>query len=319
VLEYWSIGVLGGHEQLSITPLLHYSITPLLHPPRPHMFTADQYQLLDFGDGRKLERFGPFLMDRPATARCARHRSQPSLWSTAHARYNRVRGEQGIWVPADAVPRSWTIRHATTTLEVRPNPFGHVGVFPEQAENWDWISRQVSRAGRSLKVLNLFAYTGGGTLTAAACGAEVVHVDAARNVVDWARRNAQLSGLGGSAIRWIVEDARKFVRRELQRGNRYHAVILDPPSYGHGPRGEAWRIARDLLPLLASCAELTRGERVFVLLTCHSPGLGPAQLRGMLAESGLSGGPNRAVARPLDLVMPNGLRLPSGVVAHWPE
>lgn len=281
------------------------------------MFKPDQYQLLDFGRGRKLERFGPFLLDRPAPVRAAR-RSHPALWRGAHGRYERRRGQRGAWVPAGGLPRSWTIAHAGATLELRPSPFGHVGVFPEQAANWDWISQQTRLARGPIRVLNLFAYTGGGTLAAAASGAQVVHVDAARNVVAWARRNADLSGLGSAAIRWIVEDVRKFVRRELRRGRRYHAVILDPPSYGHGARGEAWRIGRDLLPLLSWCAELTQEERVFVLLTSHSPRLGPAELRRLLAASRLSGGPNRAAARPLDLVTPEGRRLPSGAVAHWP-
>ena len=140
------------------------------------------------------------------------------------------------------LPERWTIAHGPLQFELKRTDFGHLGLFPEQAENWDWIAERVAAAGRPLKVLNLFAYTGGSTLAAAAAGAEVVHVDAAKNIVAWARRNAELSGLADAPIRWIAEDAMKFVKRELKRGNRYDAVILDPPSYGHGPQGEVWRL-----------------------------------------------------------------------------
>ena len=172
-------------------------------------------------------------------------------------------------------------------LQLEALPSGQVGVFPEQRENWDWIARQVRRAkpqadeGRGFRVLNLFAYTGGSTLAAAAAGAEVVHIDAAQNIVDRARANAELSGLADRPIRWIAEDAVKFCRREVKRGNKYDAVILDPPSYGHGPKGEVWKIENDLLPLLKLCGELTSESRAFVLVTCHSPGIGPAELGGV--------------------------------------
>jgi 23S rRNA (cytosine1962-C5)-methyltransferase len=213
------------------------------------MFASDQYELVDFGMGRKLERFGAYLLDRPTLAAGDYVKRLPELWENVDARYTRTSGETGEWRGEVELPASWIIRHEPFALEIKPTPFGHLGVFPEQAENWDWIGERVhafiAAHERRPKVLNLFAYTGGSTLAAATAGAEVVHVDAAANTVAWARRNAEVSGLSDAPIRWIVEDARRFVDRELRRGNRYDMVIADPPAYGHGPKGETWQILRD--------------------------------------------------------------------------
>ena len=168
-------------------------------------------------------------------------------------------------------------RTGRCVLELKRTNFGHLGLFPEQAANWPWIAEQVASAP-AMRVLNLFAYTGGSTLAAAAAGAEVVHVDAAKNIVAWARRNAALSGLADAPIHWIAEDALKFVKRELRRENRYDAVILDPPSYGHGAHGEVWRLSQHLPRLLELCGQLTAGRRRFMLLTCHTPDFEPARL-----------------------------------------
>jgi 23S rRNA (cytosine1962-C5)-methyltransferase len=184
--------------------------------------------------------------------------------------------------------------------------------------NWRWIAKQVRRAGRPIKVLNLFAYTGGSTLAAARAGAQVVHVDAAKNVVSWARRNARLSGLSEAPIRWITEDARKFVSRELKRENLYDAVVLDPPSYGHGPKGEAFQLDDDLMPLLADCGALTAGHRTFMLMTCHSPAYGPAELEACLADAVLGSCSAGALATTLDLQTGDGRRLNAGVSVRWP-
>jgi 23S rRNA (cytosine1962-C5)-methyltransferase len=283
------------------------------------MFDSDQYQLLDFGVGRKLERFGEYILDRYSQPAENVRRAGTSEWKQANARYERTQGDGGRWKPADALPSTWTIAHGGIVFELQPTPFGHLGVFPEQAANWDWIARQVTRASRTLRVLNLFAYTGGSTLAAAAAGAEVVHVDSAENTVAWARRNAELSSLAEMPIRWIAEDAKKFAERELRRGNRYDAVILDPPSYGHGPKGETWKITRDLLPLLTTCAELTEGQRAFMLLTCHSPGFDPPEVEAILADAVFGTCQAGATARPLTIPCADGRQLPSGVVARWPR
>ena len=282
------------------------------------MFSSDQYQLIDFGDGRKLERFGSCVLDRPCPAADGARRSHPPLWNSADARYRRTDSENGSWSAEGGLPESWTIRHGQLQFQLKATPFGHVGVFPEQAENWDWIASQVKRSNRRPKVLNLFAYTGGATLAAAAAGAEVVHIDAATNVVAWARQNAKLSGLEDAPIRWIVEDAMKFVRREVRRGNAYDAVILDPPSYGHGPKGEVWKTERHLMSLLSLCARLTAKRRAFILMTCHTPSLGPAEFEAYMADAIFGDCQSGVRAYPLGIRSADGRTLPSGVVARWP-
>jgi 23S rRNA (cytosine1962-C5)-methyltransferase len=300
--------------------------------------SSKDYELLDFGDGRKLERFGPAILNRLCPAADAVSKMHPELWSQATARFRGPKFEEGSWTPTPRnwQPAEWHFVHpgkAPFRLELEALPSGQVGVFPEQRESWDWIGRRVAKpplgrelgakrqaeAGRRLRVLNLFAYTGGSTLAAAAAGAEVVHIDAARNIIDRARRNAEISGLADRPIRWIAEDATKFCQRELKRGNRYDAVILDPPSYGHGPKGEPWKIAQHLLPLLRLCGELTAENRAFVLVTCHTSGIGPTELAAYLAEGifGHCGQPPRAG----ELLLPtaDGRHLQSGVFARWPN
>jgi 23S rRNA (cytosine1962-C5)-methyltransferase len=288
------------------------------------VFSVNQYQLLDFGHGRRLERFGPLVLDRPCPAADEVGPSDPALWQTADARFVRTEGKQGEWTSSRPVPERWTISHGPLTLELKRTEFGHLGVFAEQAANWDWLARQIAAVhpasrppdadASPLKVLNLFAYTGASTLAAAAAGAEVTHVDAARNVLAWARRNADLSGMSNAPIRWIAEDAQKFVRRELKRENRYDAVILDPPSYGHGPRGEVFRLEKHLPELLAMCDRLTAGRRRFLLLTCHTPDFGPDRLRQFAADT-LAGG--HVTAQPLTLQATDKRPLPSGVAVRW--
>ena len=281
------------------------------------MFQPSQYQLLDFGQGRKLERFGPHVLDRPCPAADEAARSDTAAWTRAGARYERTDQDRGRWLPAGALPLRWTITRGAMTFELKVNQFGHLGLFVEQAANWDWIARRLRRSQRPLEVLNLFAYTGASTLAAAAAGGRVVHVDASRNIVAWARRNAARCDLAAAPIRWIVEDAVKFVRRELRRGNRYDAVILDPPSYGHGPKGQPWKLDEHLPPLLRACAELTAGRRAFMLLSCHTPGYGPAELSRCLGDA--ISGPRRAdmAAQPLTVEAVDGRKLLCGAAARW--
>lgn len=282
------------------------------------MFTPDQYQLLDFGQGRRLERFGAVVLDRPCPVAEHEPLTDKALWGSADAHFERM-DDQGTWTPTLELPERWTIAHEANTLELKRTPFGHVGLFAEQADNWDWIAKRVAAANRPLRVLNLFAYTGGSTLAAAAAGAEVTHVDAAKNVVAWARRNAEHSGLADAPIRWITDDATKFVKRELRREAQYDAVILDPPSYGHGARGEVWRLTRDLPRLLKLCGQITGAGRAFVLLTCHTPEVGPAELEAYLADAIFGHCGAGVQARPLEIVSATGRRLPSGLVARWPS
>ena len=292
---------------------------------------ANDYELLDFGDGRKLERFGDVVLFRPCPAAEGVGKSRPELWEQITARFRGPRTGDGSWTPTPKtwMPAGWHYAHrdaasgeVVVRLQLDALPSGQVGVFPEQCENWDWIARQLAKpqavAGRPLRVLNLFAYTGGITLAAAAAGAEVVHIDAVQTIVDRAKENAAFSGLAEKPVRWIAEDAVKFCRRELKRGNQYDGVILDPPSYGHGPKGEPWMIDRDLLPLLELCRELTSENRAFVLVTCHSPGIGPAELAAYLSEGifGHCGEP--PAADELFLKTSDDRRLSAGVFARWP-
>jgi 23S rRNA (cytosine1962-C5)-methyltransferase len=251
------------------------------------MFPPGQYELIDVGMGRKLERFGPYVLDRPCLVAGDDARRLPDEWKSAHARYERTSGEDGVWRAAVELPQRWTIRHEPFALEIKPTPFGHLGVFPEQAANWDWIGEKIrdlvaAQPHRRPKVLNLFAYTGGSTLAAAAAGAEVVHVDAAANTVAWARRNAELSGLADAPIRWIVEDARKFVDREVRRGNDYDLVVADPPAYGHGPKGWPWSLARDFAAFATAAGKLVDAAAGATLLTHHSESLSASTLRSAI-------------------------------------
>jgi 23S rRNA (cytosine1962-C5)-methyltransferase len=288
------------------------------------MFPPDAYQLLDFGDGRRLEQFGPFRLDRPCPTAEGLPRSQPGLWAAADARFERTTATSGVWHCRGELPERWTIARGEMVLELKRTEFGHLGIFPEQASNWDWIAAKVRAAANlageppaaPLRVLNLFAYTGGSTLAAAAAGAEVVHVDAARNVVAWARRNAELSGRAEAPVRWIADDAQKFVRREIRRGGHCDAVILDPPSYGHGARGEVWRLSKHLPQLLALCDRLAVGRLRFLLLTCHTPDYDAPRLARLVAEAFPGLDPARIEAGPLALRATDGRLLQSGVVVR---
>lgn len=281
------------------------------------MDTNCDYELLDFGDGRKLERFGEYVLDRPSPAAVGERRN-PAKWRTADARFeltdsSKSGPQRGDWKLNRDIPASWIVRLGELQFELKRTGFGHVGVFAEQIENWKWIRESVASLSPAPTVLNLFAYTGGSTLAAALAGAAVTHVDAAANVVAWARRNAELSGLVAAPIRWITEDALKFAQRELKRGRRYDAVILDPPSYGHGPSGEVWKIDEHLPELLQVCCELTGSHPRFVLLTCHAPGYDAARLRDELAGAGFELSASEIAAGELRLATADGRELHSGV------
>jgi 23S rRNA (cytosine1962-C5)-methyltransferase len=281
------------------------------------MFTSDQYQLIDFGNSRRLERFGEITLDRPCPAAESMPPADPAAWKTVDACFETINEQEGRWICRRELPDRWTVAHGALRFELKRTPFGQTGLFPEQAENWDWIDARIQGLGDKLKILNLFAYTGGSTLAAAATGAEVFHVDAANNIVAWARRNADLSGLDNARIHWVTEDAVKFVKRELKRNNRYDALILDPPSYGHGRRGEVWRLTKHLPYLLEMCSELTAGRCRFVLLTCHTPGYDSARLADMLKENIPDTRAGTMTAKTLTIPSADGRELPNGSVVRW--
>jgi 23S rRNA (cytosine1962-C5)-methyltransferase len=274
------------------------------------------YLLLDAGEGRRLERFGSQIVDRPAAA-AEEAALDPNGWAAATLRFFRYAG----WKPPAAALEPWQLRIAGLTLELRATDTGQVGVFPEQAPNWEWLRRQIAEPGADSAprrmVLNLFAYTGVATLVAAAAGAAVAHVDGSRPAVAWARRNADLSGLADAPVRWLVDDAEAFVARERRRGRRYDGFVLDPPSYGHAAGGRTWRLEERLGGLLESCAALAAPD-AFIVLTAHTPGFDGPRLADAIAAS--FGTPRREIeSGQLSISARSGAGLALGGFARWPR
>ena len=237
------------------------------------MFLADSwtdYEVLDTGDGEKLERWGDVILRRP-DPQTIWPKAQEQLWKSAQAHYHRSERGGGEWEFLKKLPERWTISHGELHFYVRPTGFKHTGLFPEQAANWIWMSDLIRKDGRKdLKVLNLFGYTGGATLACAAAGAHVTHVDAAKGMVLWAKENRELSRLPEDRFRWIVEDALRFVQRELRRGNSYDGILMDPPSYGRGPSGEVWKLENELYGLIDTCAQALSREPLFFLINSYT-------------------------------------------------
>ncbi len=301
----------GQCEFLSSTADLSCFVMP------PVSLLPFEYSLLDFGGGRKLERFGPVILDRysPSAEGCPIQ--SPHLWHEATARYVRRNETQGEWQERAPLPARWEIAAGPLRFRLKTTAFGHLGLFPEQFANWQWLQQACAAAERPLRILNLFAYTGGATLACVSAGAEVTHVDAAANVVKWARANAALSSMAEAPIRWIAEDARKFVKREHKRGNHYDGVILDPPTYGHGSKGEVWRIGRHLPLLMGHLSQLLADVPRLVLLTCHSPGYEAAALKNLVQETFPQLAPSRIEAGPLQIADRQQRQLPSGHFARF--
>lgn len=285
---------------------------PVVFPDYLLMIAPDQYELLDFGGGRRLERFASMIVDRPCPV--AAGLPQTDSWQQADLYYDAAKHQ---WSGVEPLPNSWSLRWESLSLTLEPTPAGQIGVFPEQHVNWQFIRDRLARRDRA-KVLNLFGYTGASTLAAASGNAEVVHVDASKPVVAWARKNAQQSGFEDAPIRWIVEDAVKFVQREVKRSNRYDAIILDPPTYGHGPRKEAWKLSRDLFGLLQDCRALLTKNPAFFLLSCHTPGFGAAELSAALSTCIFGSCAASVKTRNLSLSCRDGRRLFAGHAAYWP-
>ena len=248
------------------------------------MWIADgwkDYELLDCGGGEKLERWGRQILVRPDPQAIWAPEGKHRGWRTADARYSRSHTGGGHW-DKKAVPESWPIRYGDLTFQVKPMNFKHTGLFPEQAANWDFAMEQIRQAGRPIRVLNLFAYTGAATVACAAAGGSVCHVDAARGMVSWAKENAKVSGLEDAPIRWIVDDCGKFVEREIRRGRRYDAIIMDPPSYGRGPSGEVWKLEENLWPFVQLVTQVLSDTPLFFLINSYTTGLAPSVLTYLL-------------------------------------
>ena len=276
------------------------------------------YEMIDTSDGEKLERWGDVLLIRPDPQVIWSEVQNNPLWKKADARYLRSNKGGGEWEYFRRFPQSWTISYKSLRFHIRPTGFKHTGLFPEQAVNWDLFAEMIRGAGRPIKVLNLFAYTGGATLACASAGAEVCHVDASKGMVQWARDNALLSGLEKKPIRWIVDDCEKFVQREIRRGNRYDAVIMDPPSYGRGPSGEIWKLEEKIHPLVELCIKVMSEHPLFFALNSYTTGLSPSVMEYLLGITVASKFGGRVTADEIGLpVTESGYVLPCGSTALW--
>ena len=284
------------------------------------MWIADQwqdYELLDCGGGEKLERWDKQYLVRPDPQAIWETPRRLPEWKRANARYLRSQTGGGHW-EKKALPESWQVHYKDLTFQVKPMNFKHTGLFPEQAVNWDFVMDKIRKADRPIRVLNLFAYTGGATLAAAAAGASVTHVDASKGMVNWAKENAAVSGLSDKPIRWLVDDCTKFVEREIRRGNHYDAIIMDPPSYGRGPKGEIWKIEESIHPFIKLCTQLLSDDPLFFLINSYTTGLAPSVLPYMISTAIIPKHGGSVESGELGLpVSGNGLVLPCGASGRW--
>lgn len=283
------------------------------------LLIADQwtdYELLDCGAGQKLERWGKYVFIRP-DPQVIWPKASPELWENYDAIYQRSSSGGGAWNFVRPIPEYWTINYRALKFKVRPTGFKHLGLFPEQQPNWDWIAEKIKNAQKTVSVLNLFGYTGGATLAAAAVNASVCHVDAARGMVEWCRENAALCGLAKALIKYIVDDCRAFIRREIRRGKSYDAIIMDPPSFGRGKRGEIWKLEDNLWELLNECRKLFSNNPLFTLINAYTTNLSPLVLANMVGAS-LKGRGGRMESGEIGLpVKSDGKILPCGIYCRW--
>lgn len=285
------------------------------------MFKADtwtDYELIDSASGEKLERWGNHILRRPDPTAVWTDKSSP-LWDKAAAVYHRSNKGGGSWEFRGRLPERWTVGFEGMTFHIKPMNFKHTGLFPEQAANWVWFRELIKQANRPVRVLNLFAYTGGATVAALSAGAAVTHVDAAKGMVSWAKENVNSSGYKDADIRYIVDDVLKFVAREQRRGKTYDAVIMDPPSYGRGPSGEVWKIENELYPLVCECMKILSGNPLFFLINSYTTGLSASVLYNILSLTVKRryGGVIEADELGIPMRAKPGLYLPCGISGRW--
>ena len=279
------------------------------------MWLADKWQdytVIDTSSGEKLETWGKYSLIRPDPQVIWKTEKKHPLWKRADASYKRSRSGGGAW-SENRLPESWNISYGDLTFQIKPMGFKHTGLFPEQAANWDWFRQLIEGAGRPINVLNLFAYTGGATVAAAKAGASVCHVDASKGMVAAAKENAALSGLKDAPIRYIVDDCKKFIEREIRRGKKYDGIIMDPPSYGRGPTGEVWKIEESIDDFVALTAEVLSDKPLFFLLNSYTTGLSASTMKYIVDSRLLKGRRGSSEADELGLpVRESGLALPCG-------
>ncbi|MEY8337842.1 class I SAM-dependent methyltransferase [Lachnospiraceae bacterium 62-35] len=284
------------------------------------MWIADgwkDYEVIDCSKGEKLERWGKYILVRPDPQVIWDTPRTEARWKKKNGHYHRSAKGGGEWEFFN-LPEQWMIHYKELTFHLKPFSFKHTGLFPEQAANWDWFSEKIREAKRPIKILNLFAYTGGATLAAAKAGGAVTHVDASKGMVSWAKENARSSGLENASIRWIVDDCVKFVEREIRRGNHYDAIIMDPPSYGRGPKGELWKIEDAIYPLVRLCVQLLSDNPLFFLINSYTTGLAPSVLSYMIGTEVCPKFGGSIHSDEIGLpVTRTGLILPCGASGRW--
>ena len=286
------------------------------------MWLADNwkdYNLIDSAGGEKLEYWGDILLRRPDPQAIWTQKAETDLWKKCDAWYHRSDKGGGSWQYFNKkMPERWTVKYKNLTFNIKPMGFKHTGLFPEQAVNWDWFSELIKNAGRPIRVLNLFAYTGGATVAALAAGAEVVHVDASKGMVTWAKENVVSSGLSDKPVRYIVDDVKKFVLREARRGRAYDGIIMDPPSYGRGPSGEVWKIEDELYPLILDCMNILSENPLFFLINSYTTGISPTILENVLNLTMVKKYGGECKASEIGLPMSaSKMVLPCGISGRW--
>ncbi|SYX84505.1 class I SAM-dependent methyltransferase [Paenibacillus alvei] len=276
------------------------------------------YELIDTGGGEKLERWGDVVLRRPDPQIIWPLEKETDIWRNVHGHYHRSSSGGGQWDMKKPIPERWTIEYKHLKFYIKPTNFKHTGLFPEQAVNWDWMMNKIKSANRPIKVLNLFAYTGGATVACASAGAEVCHVDAAKGMVQWAKENAGLSGLEAHPIRFITDDVFKFVQREQRRGNKYDAIIMDPPSYGRGPGGETWKLEQSLYPFLEFCTTIMSDNPLFLQINSYTTGISPTVLSNMLSMTMKKRYGGKLSSGEIGIpITKSGMVLPCGILGRW--
>lgn len=285
------------------------------------MLLADdwkEYELIDTGSGEKLERWGNYTLRRPDPQVIWPLKDESNMWKKADAHYYRDQSGGGRWDYRNNIPERWIISYGELKFYIEPTGFKHTGLFPEQAVNWKWMMDKIRGANRKISVLNLFAYTGGATVAAACAGADVCHVDAAKGMVNWAKENITLSGLENRTVRFITDDVNKFVQREIRRGSKYDAIIMDPPSYGRGPRGEVWKIEDELYNFVEECMSILSDNPLFFLINSYTTGFSPNVLGNILKTNFEKKYNGKITCGEVGLpVKLSGLVLPCGIFGRW--
>ena len=275
------------------------------------------YEIIDMANGEKLEVWKNVCLIRPDPQIIWQDKTYPELWKTAHARYHRSNSGGGGWKMEKKIPQNWQVHYKELTFNIKPMGFKHTGLFPEQAVNWDWMIQKIKQENRPIKVLNLFAYTGGATVACLSAGASVCHVDSSKGMTDWAKENVKSSGLSNKPVRFLIDDVVKFVQREIRRGNQYDAIIMDPPSYGRGKNGEVWQFENQIANLVELCEKVLSDNPLFFLINSYTTGISSKVLENILRLK-LKRNKGKITSGEVGLPMKNSdLVLPCGIFGRW--